>query len=274
MSDITFDQYKIDMLELACSRILSQFKTSTTGIQPYIDALVTQVQDWNDASVSVFVGRYLEEAVGVQLDILGALVGQSRPLVAGTLLSYFTFDSLDDLGWDGEGGWFTTNGPTTGTVPMLDAQYIQFIKAKIFKNQVSSASIPEIVQFAKILTNSNISVYFYPVVFNPKFFTWDVAETDSSYVWWCTNVSPFSFEPMTVLLIVPSSLTELELTFLVSYTLMNGTIDYFIPLSTCMRLIGALVIPDTFTNTFTWNGTDAQGWDNGLWAILVPPIQQ
>lgn len=246
MADITFEQYKIDLLTLACERLISQFNPSVKGIQPYLNALVQQTQDWNDITQSVFIGRYLDTAVGIQLDKIGRLIGQSRPLISGTEILYFQWDGTSGgaTGWDGLAGWFVTNAPVTGVVPMNDAGYRFFIKGKIFKNQVTGASVPEIIQFLKLTFNLDASVFM--------------------------NMG----EIMSITIAVPIGTPALFVNFMLSFTT-DDVIekDYFVPIANGVRLLGVSILPDDLV--FAWDGgtnVDSGGWDVGKWAVTVPSV--
>lgn len=241
MPDITFDQYTIDLADLACARLLSQFNQSTTGIQPYLTALVNQTQDWNNITLTVFEGRYLEEAIGVQLNTIGRIVGQDRPLVDGSEILYFAWDSpTNSQGWDGNAGWFTTNAPVAGLIPASDLVYRQYIYGKIFKNQVTGASIPEVLQFIKITLNLDASI------------------------------ENLGYEPMAVNVIVPSDTPESYVKLLGSKTSDNTVQNnYFIPVADTVR-INSIILRPVPAFGFDNNSPTRAGWDAGKWTIGTP----
>jgi hypothetical protein len=47
-------------------------------LNAYITALLSEVQTAEDAALATLIGRYLDNAIGVQLDGLGDLVGEER----------------------------------------------------------------------------------------------------------------------------------------------------------------------------------------------------
>lgn len=154
MPHITFDRYKIDMGAKACDRLLSQFDNSTKGIQVFLGALIEQTQDLNNIELSVMMGRSLENAIGVQLDIIGRIVGIDRPVVDSDDVLWFTFDAGNESQyWDAEAGWWVSTAPTGLFAPVSDSVYRRFIVGKIFKNQVSGATVPEMISFIKIVFN-------------------------------------------------------------------------------------------------------------------------
>lgn len=153
MTFITFDRYKIDMAEKACERLLSQFENSTNGIQRFLGAFVEQTQSLNDVELTVLMDRALENAIGVQLDIIGRIVGIDRPLVVGNDILWFQPDSQNEVQhWDSSSTWWVSTAPSgTDFVPVTDSIYKRFIVGKIFKNQVSGATVPELISFIRIV---------------------------------------------------------------------------------------------------------------------------
>ncbi len=155
---LTFDNFVINTNELACQRLLSQFQQSVDGIQQFIKASTNQAQVLNDAEVSVMVGRTVEQAEGVQLDIIGRIVGQPRPLQAGAPLQYFQYDSTPPQAWDAESPWFVTNAPLTTVSAVPDVIYRRFIIGKIFRNHIFYCSKPEIMQFIRLTFSVESSI--------------------------------------------------------------------------------------------------------------------
>lgn len=144
---LTFDEFKVDTATLACERLLAQFDQSVDGIQRFIKAITNQTQVLNDAEVSVMLGRTVEQAEGVQLDIIGRIVGQPRPLQPGQPIQYFQWDSTPPQAWDAESPWFAQGAPLTVLDGIPDTLYRRFIIGKIYRNHIFYCSKPEIMQF-------------------------------------------------------------------------------------------------------------------------------
>jgi hypothetical protein len=154
---IDFSQYDIDLVERAETRRLSQFSESCV-ISGVLTAETNQGVDALQAVLGVLSGRTIAQAAGVQLDIIGRLVGQDRVLVNQDIYPYFTPDATDpDYAQDIAPAW-TTNGALAGDLPANDAQYRSLIIAKIFKNHVKFSSIPEVLQFVRLVYGINISI--------------------------------------------------------------------------------------------------------------------
>ncbi len=125
---VDFSGYALDTLALAKFRKLSQFKDSPVMLGVLTEQ-TRQTQELYDALIATMEGRTLLGAVGVNLDIIGQIVGQPR----------------------------TIKG-INGNLPLGDDQYRQFIIAKIFKNHCLHGSVPEVLQFAKIAFGVDISI--------------------------------------------------------------------------------------------------------------------
>jgi hypothetical protein len=213
MPFITFDQYKLDMIALGQERLLSQYKDSQ-GIQNFLAAMTKQTQDLNDIEQTVFLGRCLENAVGVQLDIIGRIVGLNRPVVAGDEILYFQFDSTPAQNWDAQSGWWISTAPDTGNTPVSDAIYRRFIVGKIFKNQVTGGTIPEILVFIKIVFSVDASI------------------------------TPADGEVMAIDITVPSSIDPALVNLLSSIRSDdNVENEYFLPIPAGVRINDVIVLP-------------------------------
>lgn len=117
---------QIDHEELAISRLATQFRESTNLIN-YIKALLTEADTLEQVLMDVIDKRWIDTAEGIQLDILGTIVAQSR---------------LVDL--------------ETGTKVLNDVEYRLYIKNKIIVNQTSSTPEEIISQIAFILDSPPI----------------------------------------------------------------------------------------------------------------------
>ena len=76
MSNDLIEQ-RTDHEELAVSRFLDQFKDSVK-VKALAESYAAQIQDLEDATFEVILERVLDNAVGVQLTTIGAIVGQPR----------------------------------------------------------------------------------------------------------------------------------------------------------------------------------------------------
>lgn len=211
---ITFDEIRVNMAELACERLLSQFVESTDGIQPFIKSLTNQTQSLNDVELTVFLGRTVEFAQGVQLDVIGRIVGQPRPIQPGEPLPYFQWDDGPTRAWDAESGWFVTNADLTITDFVPDSIYRIFIIGKIFKNHVFYCSTPEIMAFIRLTFAVESSIMLTPG------------------------------EPFAIDIEVEDTIEPIFVPFLTAFrTDSNVQFEYFLPIAAGVRLNSVTLVP-------------------------------
>jgi len=146
---------KIDHIKLAESRLATQYKESVNLIA-YIKKLLYESDTLEQVFADIISKRYLENAIGVQQDIVGALVGQPRILIDASMLSYFGFEgdansqSFGDINNNTIGGGFrSVDESTTGNRSLTDNEYRLYIKARIIKNSISptSQSLSDFISF-------------------------------------------------------------------------------------------------------------------------------
>lgn len=148
---------KIDHEELAISRLATQFRESTNLIA-YLKTLLLEANNLEQVFCDLLEKRWIDTAEGVQLDILGSIVGQPRLIVGEELFGYFgfavnlesgSFGSVIDLSL---GNRFRSNSePVTGNRELSDTEYRFFIRARISKNRTSSTPEDIINQIKFIL---------------------------------------------------------------------------------------------------------------------------
>lgn len=152
--DVSFDKYIQSLITRGRSRLLEEFKNSAV-VDQIVQVISTETQELYDAILGVLNGRTLGDAEGVQLDAIGLLIGQERISVEGALKTWFSTDDPDQ-GTDSVVLWMDGVSLYESTV-VNDVQYKSLILAKIFKNHVQGASIPELRYFISILTAENVS---------------------------------------------------------------------------------------------------------------------
>jgi hypothetical protein len=141
----------INHKQLAESRLATQFRESTNLIS-YIKSLLVEADTLEQVFQDIVYKRRIENAENAQLDILGAIVGQSRritvPIRQPSEFLYFGFDpyryagSLGDSDDPGVGKRFISLGEFPSTSLLLnDESYRTYIRARIARN--STASTPE-----------------------------------------------------------------------------------------------------------------------------------
>lgn len=142
--------------ELAISRLATQFRESTNLIN-YIKVLVSEADTLEAVFQSLLNERWIDTAIGVQLDILGSIVGQNRVIIDASEIAYFGFSEdptafgFGDPDDPSVGGRFRDQFEvTTGNRTLTDGEYRLFIRARVIKNSISP-TIQSMVDFFKFL---------------------------------------------------------------------------------------------------------------------------
>lgn len=150
----------IDHEQLAESRLATQFKEAVNLIA-YIRALLSEANTLEQVFIDIIEKRWLDNAEGVQLDILGSIVGQSRYVDIGIQQPevdlYFGF-----LGYPYSNSFGSLTDPLVGkrfialsefgstTWILSDDTYRKFIKARITRNS-TGCSVEDIISHVKFI---------------------------------------------------------------------------------------------------------------------------
>lgn len=134
----------INHKKLAISRLATQYRDSGKLIS-YIQSLLYEADTLEQVYIDLLDKRWIDTATGINLDILGSIVGQSRELIVAEKFDYFGFlgnpqsQSFGTLSDPSIGGRFRfLNEPTLGIRSLVDSEYRVFIKARIVRNSTSS----------------------------------------------------------------------------------------------------------------------------------------
>lgn len=110
----------------------------------------------------------LDVAVKWHLDFIGQFVGQQRVLASFDTGVFFGFDGSYQSGTFGDKNnsdtgaiWYNGNSYDSSTSKILsDEQYRRIIKARVIKNNTTSASINDLLSVINLITNStNNTIY-------------------------------------------------------------------------------------------------------------------
>lgn len=155
---------KIHHKELAISRLATQFRESTNLIS-YIRTLLLEADNLEQVFCDLLEKRWIDTAEGVQLDILGSIVGQSREFIDAEIFDYFGFfdnsqaQSFGTITNPSVGGRFRlVDEPTTGIRQLVDDEYRLFIKARIVRNSTSSTP-EEIISQIRYIFDSPLVLF-------------------------------------------------------------------------------------------------------------------
>ena len=153
-----------DYLEEARENITQQFVDKDV-IDRYLQLLLKQQEAIQQVFKDLLQKRSIDEATGVQLDIIGEIVGQPRELISADLFDFFGFQGAINAGSFGEiespsvgSRWYDFGQPIGGNVLLDDSTYRLFIKAKILKN--TTASTPEeFITFTNFMFGTSSTLY-------------------------------------------------------------------------------------------------------------------
>lgn len=138
----------------------------------HIDLITRPLSDIGNAITAFITDFDIDEAVGVQLDILGKWIGRTRVVSQPISGIYFSFDT-DGLGFD-QGVWQGPYDPDAGFTNLSDDVYRIVLKAKIAINHWNGTNetLPAILDTAlagsgltmQIVDNQDmtISVWVFP----------------------------------------------------------------------------------------------------------------
>ena len=132
------------------SRLITQYRESLKLIA-YIKVFLAQADELEGVLCDLLDDRWIDTAEGVQLDVIGAIVGQPRTIEEYTAIPYFGMlgaigsGSFGTLADPGIGELFRTLDDVEATGTQLDdVMYLKFIRAKIIRNQ-TTAGYEEII---------------------------------------------------------------------------------------------------------------------------------
>lgn len=143
----------IDHQVLAIERLATQFKNATNLIA-YINALLEESNELETTFGDLLDKRYIDTAEGVQLDIIGEIVGQPRSFSETVAGIFFGF--VGSIG-SGDEGFGTIGDPLEGETfrSLSDVEYNEFvaddttyrlfIRSKIVKNH-TKVTINDVIE--------------------------------------------------------------------------------------------------------------------------------
>lgn len=131
----------VEFLNVARSRVTEQFKNKRI-YDKYLQMLLSGKVELQSVIKDTMQLRSIDTAVGVQLDVIGEIVGRPRGLVTSEIFNYFGFegslqgDSFSSTTDPTVGGpWYSLDAPTGISRTPSDDEYRLILKAKIIKNR-------------------------------------------------------------------------------------------------------------------------------------------
>lgn len=153
--DLEFTNY----LERLRSLVTFQFENSPV-FDKYLQLMGVGIEELKEVYRDLLELRSIDTAIGVQLDIIGKIVGQDRTLVDVNLLEFFGFEGEFQAGSFGDvydpsvGAILYSMGEkTTGNIELNDDMYRLFIRARIAKN-ITRATPEDVMHFSNFIFNT------------------------------------------------------------------------------------------------------------------------
>lgn len=141
-----------DYLSEARSRVTEAFKEKPV-FDKYLQLSSATSAEIQSVALDLYSKRWIDTAVGAQLDILGNIVGQPRELVGADFYKFFGYEgniqsnSFGTITDPTVGGYYRTGDvKTAGNIILDDYLYRRFIKGKIIKNK-TRATPEDVIKF-------------------------------------------------------------------------------------------------------------------------------
>lgn len=146
-------------LDVARERITEQFKAKPV-MDRYLQLLLSGKEEIQGVLSDVMTLRSIDTATGVQLDVIGIIVGLDRGLVSAELFTFFGFSGATQAGSYGSktdvsvgSPWYSLGDATQISRPPSDEEYRLMLKAKIIKNRTLSRP-EDLIEAYKFLFNT------------------------------------------------------------------------------------------------------------------------
>lgn len=125
--------------DTAWGHFLAQHKGKAT-LEAFVRALYAPVGPLADSLVGLQTALDLDRAEGARLDLIGSIVGVSRVIPQGIILSYFGFQSQPAGRGFGQARLRHEGEPVAASYTAPDAEYRRMIRAKIALNNAAGTA--------------------------------------------------------------------------------------------------------------------------------------
>lgn len=143
----------------AIQRSTDQFRNLPVFTK-YLNLLLKEDQDLLNVFKELQQNRSIDTASGINLDIIGDIVGRQRTSISISGFTFFGFQGATQVGSMGDynspsigSPFWTYNDPKSGFTTMTDSDYKFFIRAKIVANN-TKATPEEFIQYIKFVFNA------------------------------------------------------------------------------------------------------------------------
>lgn len=142
-----------DRAQQAVDLLVEQYKCTKT-VPATVRAVADEMNVADDAIISLLSIYSIDDAAGVNLDVIGKVVGQPRPFVDEVDGENFAFEGGIGLGFD-EGRFAGTDADFTQLA--TDDVYRRIIRARIIVNN-GDATIEDIAEFMRFAFEVNVNI--------------------------------------------------------------------------------------------------------------------
>ena len=135
--------------DVAWSHFYAQFRNSPK-LESLTKSLYQPMNELHQALFDLMHNRWIDNAIGKQLDGIGEIVVMPRPQVNVSSMPFFGFDDQTNSATFGKGPFVDAAGSRNSLthMPLPDVEYRKLLRWKIFANN-GRGSMPEIVQAFK-----------------------------------------------------------------------------------------------------------------------------
>lgn len=140
---------KVDFVKTSLDLLASEYKNSTNLIA-HSEIFTKRLEEIQDQYCKLLTERNLDDAIGVQLDKIGEILGQTRPVVDIAQFIFFRYDVIGG-GVNPDQGYATLAEPSKGAIYLTlaqdtggdnilldDDQYRALLRATTVKNRMRS----------------------------------------------------------------------------------------------------------------------------------------
>lgn len=149
---MAWEDFDTDHAMQAAANLLIQHGKNKPFVRALIAGMVTPLNDIEQALNDLYNLRWLNNASGVQLDLIGGIVGQTRESQSALYFSFFGFASQPAGVGFGQARMRHDGEPFATSTTLPDTEYRALLYAKIARNN-SHGTVEDIIQTVKAVFN-------------------------------------------------------------------------------------------------------------------------
>lgn len=149
---MAWEDFDTDHAMQAAANLLMQHGKNKPFVRALIAGMTTPLNDIEQALNDLYNLRWLQNATGVQLDMIGTIVGQSRDSQSAIYYSFFGFAEQPSGVGFGQARIRHDGEPFATSTLLPDTEYRALLYAKIARNN-SHGTVEDIIQVVKAVFN-------------------------------------------------------------------------------------------------------------------------